>query len=95
MSQDRIKSLVYLWIYVSYSAHISLEQNPLLFCNMFYFSIKGILSTKIVFFFISNIIVVFRTDLHKMKINTKLCCKGYDLLTEKTQNYRYRNYFLG
>ena len=26
-------------------------------------------------FFIPKIIVVFRTDLHRMKINTELCCK--------------------
>ena len=45
--------------------------------------LKGILSTKIVIFFMPNIIVVFRTDLHKMKINTKLCCKRYDFLTKK------------
>ena len=43
-------------------------------------------------FFIPKIIVVFRTDLHKMKINTKLCCKRYDFLTKKTQNYRYWNF---
>ena len=36
-------------------------------------------------FFIPKIIVDFRTDLHKMKINTELCCKRYDLLTKKTQ----------
>jgi hypothetical protein len=29
--------------------------------------------------------VVFRTDLHKMKINTELCCKRYDFLTKNTQ----------
>ena len=56
---------------------------------------KGILSTKIVIFFIPKIIVVFRTDLHKMKINTELCCKRYDFLTKKTQNYRYQNYCPG
>jgi hypothetical protein len=27
-----------------------------------------------------------------MKINTELCCKRYDFLTKKTQNYRYCNY---
>ena len=27
-----------------------------------------------------------------MKINTELCCKRYDFLTKKTQNYRYHNY---
>ena len=32
--------------------------------------------------FIPKIIVVFRTDLHKMKINTELCCKRYDFLTK-------------
>ena len=57
--------------------------------------IKGILSTKIVIFFIPKFIVVFRTDLHKMKINTELCCKRYDFLTKKTQNYRYQNYCPG
>jgi hypothetical protein len=36
----------------------------------------------------------FRTDLHKMKINTELCYKRYDFLTKKTQNYRYQNYCL-
>ena len=36
-------------------------------------------------FFIHKIIVVFRTDLHKMMINTELCCKRYDFLTKKTQ----------
>ena len=41
-----------------------------------------------------KIIVDFRTDLHKMKINTELCCKRYDFLTKKTQNYRYQNYCL-
>jgi hypothetical protein len=46
-------------------------------------------------FFIPKIIVVFRTDLHKMKINTELCGKRYDFLTKKTQNYRYRNYCPG
>ena len=45
-------------------------------------------------FFIPKIIVDFRTDLHKMKINTELCCKRYDFLTKKTQNYRYQNYCL-
>ena len=39
-----------------------------------------------------KIIVVFRTDLHKMKINTELCCKRYEFLTKKTQNYHYWNY---
>ena len=29
-------------------------------------------------FFIPKIIVDFRTDLHKMKINTELCCKRYE-----------------
>ena len=29
-----------------------------------------------------------------MKINTELCCKRYDSLTKKTQNYRYQNYCL-
>jgi hypothetical protein len=57
--------------------------------------VKGILSTKIVIFFIPKIIVVFRTDLHKMKINTELCCKRYDFLTKKTQNYRFQNYCPG
>jgi hypothetical protein len=33
---------------------------------------KGILSTTIVIFFIPKIIVVFRTDLHKMKINHRI-----------------------
>jgi hypothetical protein len=33
--------------------------------------------------------------LHKMKINTELCCKRYDFLTKKTQNYRYQNYCPG
>jgi hypothetical protein len=33
--------------------------------------LKGILSTKIVIFIIPKIIVVFRTDLHKMKIKQK------------------------
>ena len=42
-----------------------------------------------------KIIVVFRTDLHKMKINTELCCKRYNFLTKKTQNYRYQNYCPG
>jgi hypothetical protein len=46
------------------------------------FIIKGILSTKIIIFFIPKIIVVFRTDPHKMKINTELCCKRYDFLTK-------------
>ena len=46
-------------------------------------------------FFIPKIIVVFRTDLHKMKINTELCCKTYDFLTKKTQTYCYRNYCPG
>ena len=45
-------------------------------------------------FFIPKIIVDFRPDLHKMKINTELCCKRYDFLTKKTQNYRYQNYCL-
>ena len=45
--------------------------------------------------FIPKIIVFFRTALHKMKINTELCCKRYDALTKKTQNYRYRNYCPG
>jgi hypothetical protein len=58
-------------------------------------NLKGILSTKIVIFFIPKIIVVFRTDLHKMKINTELRCKRYDFLTKKTQNYRYQNYCPG
>ena len=39
---------------------------------------KGILSTSCVIFFIPKIIVDFRTDLHKMKINTELCCKRYE-----------------
>ena len=30
-----------------------------------------------------------------MKINTELCCKRYDFLTKKTQNYRYHNYCPG
>ncbi len=34
-------------------------------------------------FFIPKIIVVFRTDLNKMKINTKLCCKRYNFLKKK------------
>jgi hypothetical protein len=29
-----------------------------------------------------------------MKINTELCCKKYDFMTKKTQNYRYQNYCL-
>ena len=29
-----------------------------------------------------------------MKINTELCCKRYDVLTKKTQSYRYQNYCL-
>jgi hypothetical protein len=37
---------------------------------------------------------IFRADLHKMKINTELCCKRYDFLTKKTQNYRYQTYCL-
>jgi hypothetical protein len=41
-------------------------------------------------FVIPKIIVVFRTDLHKMKINTELCCKRYHFLTKKTQNYLHR-----
>jgi hypothetical protein len=45
-------------------------------------------------FFIPKIIVDFRPDLHKMKINTELCCKRCDFLTKKTQNYRYQNYCL-
>ena len=61
--------------------------------DRFILSLKGILSTTIVIFsYIPKIIVVFRTDLHKMKINTKLCYKRYDFLTKKTQNYHYRNY---
>ena len=57
---------------------------------------KGILSTlyQLRSVFISKIIVDFCTDLHKMKINTELCCKRYDFLTKKTQNYRYQNYCL-
>jgi hypothetical protein len=27
--------------------------------------------------------VVFRTDLHKMKINTELCCKRYEFIVSK------------
>jgi hypothetical protein len=46
-------------------------------------------------FFIPKIIVVFRTDLHKIKINTELYCKIYDFFTKKTQNYSYRNYCPG
>jgi hypothetical protein len=42
-----------------------------------------------------HMFVIFRTDLHKMKINTELCCKRYDFLTKKTQNYRYQNYCPG
>jgi hypothetical protein len=38
---------------------------------------------------------LFHTDLHKMKINTELCCKRYDFLTKKTQNYCYQNYCPG
>ena len=45
--------------------------------------------------FMPKIVVVFRADLHKMKINTELCCKRYDFLTKKTQNYRYQNYCPG
>jgi hypothetical protein len=30
-----------------------------------------------------------------MKINTELCCKRYDFLTKKTQNFRYCNYCPG
>jgi hypothetical protein len=49
------------------------------------------LSTKIVIFSYPKLLSFFRTDLHKMKINTELCCKRYDFLTKKTQNYRYQN----
>jgi hypothetical protein len=35
-------------------------------------AVKGILSTTIVIFFIPKIIVVFRTDLHKMKIKHRI-----------------------
>ena len=45
-------------------------------------------------FFLPKIIVDFRTDLHKMKINTEFCCKRYDFLTKNPQNYRYQNYRL-
>ena len=41
------------------------------------------LKAKTVIFFIPKIIVVFRTDLHKMKINTELCCKRYDFFDKK------------
>jgi hypothetical protein len=34
-------------------------------------------------FLLSWTIIPFRTDLHKMKINTELCCKRYDFLTKK------------
>ena len=52
------------------------------------------MSTSCVIFFIPKIIVDFRTDLHKMKIKTELCCKRYDFLAKETQNYRYQNYCL-
>ena len=45
---------------------------------------KGILSTKIVIFSYPKLLSFFHTDLHKMKINTELCCKRYDFLTKKT-----------
>ena len=35
-------------------------------------AVKGILSTTIVIFFIPKIIVVFRTDLHKIKIKHQI-----------------------
>jgi hypothetical protein len=41
------------------------------------------LKAKTVIFFIPKIIVVFRTDLHKMKIYTELCCKRYDFFDKK------------
>ena len=49
----------------------------------FYNLFKGILSTTIVIFLKLKIIVVFRIDLHKMKINTELCCKRYDFFDKK------------
>jgi hypothetical protein len=47
--------------------------------------------TSLLFIFLSE----FRTELHKMKINTELCCKSNDFLTKKTQNYCYQNYCPG
>ena len=46
-------------------------------------------------FFLPKIIVVFRTDLHKMKINTELCCKRYDFLTKKTLDDNIQIYLYG
>jgi len=45
--------------------------------------LKGILSPKIVIFFIPKSIVVFRTDLHKMKINTELCLQKIRFFDKK------------
>jgi len=42
--------------------------------------VKGILSTKIVIFSYPKLLLF---SVHKMKINTELCCKRYDFLTKK------------
>jgi hypothetical protein len=88
-----------LFIVISWELHrLSIIFNELYQVRLLNFTthhiLKGILSTSCVIFFIPKIIVDFRTDLHKMKINTELCCKRYDFLTKKTQNYRYQNYCL-
>ena len=44
---------------------------------------KGILSTKIVIFSYPKLLSFSVLDLHKMKINTELCCKRYDFFYKK------------
>jgi hypothetical protein len=79
--------LKFVFVYLANTAVLCYSLTIICCCQ-----VQDYIYSKIVIFFIPKIIVVFRTDLHKMKINTELCCKRYDFLTKKTQNYRYQNY---
>ena len=49
------------------------------------------MSTKIVIFSYPKLLSFSVLTFIKWRLTSELCCKRYDFLTKKTQNYRYQN----